>query len=78
MEKEMYGYPVNLTINNQHSPHNQNPDGFELRRHNIEERRINDGCQYQYWNAKVFTKEMTKYGYPSKRRQLLQTDHIET
>ena len=31
-----------------------------------------------YWRAKVFTKATIKYGYPSERRQLLQTKAIKT
>ena len=74
----MYGYHVNLTIRSQHFPRNQTPDNAKLRECNVKQRHINDGCQYQYWIAKVFNKEMIKYGYPSKRKQLLQIDHIKT
>ena len=74
----MYGYHVNLTIKSQHLLRNRNPDSAKLRKHNVKERRINDACQYQYWKAKVFTKATIKYGYPSKRRRLLSTDHIKT
>ena len=66
MVKEGYGYHGNLNIESQHVPLHQNLNNAELREHIIKKRRINDGCQYQYWKAKVFTKATIKYGYPSK------------
>ena len=61
----MYGSQNNLIIKSQHLPRNLNPDSARLRENNTQGERINDGYQYQYWKAKVFTKAMTKYGYPN-------------
>ena len=48
MVKGVYGYHVNLNIESPHFLRNQNPDNVELREHDIKEKQINDGCQYQY------------------------------
>ena len=64
----MYGYLVNLNIKSQHFPYDSNLVNPELRKCNIESECIGNGCQYNYWKAKVFTKAMITYGYPNKRR----------
>ena len=69
----MYGYHDNLAIRSQYPPRNLKPDSARLREHDAKEGRINDGCQYHYWRAKVFTKATIEYGYPSERRRLLLT-----
>ena len=74
----MYGYPVNLNIKSQHFPWDPNLVNLELRKCNIVTDCINNGYQYSYWKAKVFTKAMIGYGCPNGRRLLLQTYHIKT
>ena len=75
--EKMSGYHGNLVIRSQHLPRNRSPDSARRREHSAKEEPINDGYQYHYWRAKVFTKATIKYGYPSERRRLLQTKTIK-